>query len=216
MRFSNRFALSFPEPKKPTYNIRELAEKWKCPISDFFYYAEEGILQICKQQNSPIGSLFDSDAEIEAASKFCKDPIPIDHQEARQLEKKYSSYPEDNEPISLVITYKEKKRFEEKYKTGSIVDSDQDEPDSTTTIQTQVKFPGEPGEKARYSWAGIADFFNKSADHVRKHWSKEPGFPINRSAEDKVYAFPTQLQLWFSNRQKKPRTIPKNPFTKQD
>jgi len=208
--------MNLPEPKKPTYNIRELAEKWNCPISDILYYAEEGILQICKRQNWPIIPLFGSDEEQEAARKlFNKDPIPIDHIEARELEKKYPSHL-DHGFISLVITYDEKTKFENKYNIGSIVGSDQDEPISTTTIQTPEDYPGEPGEKALYGWGDIADFFSKSADHVRKFWSKEPGFPINRSAENKVYAFPTQLNLWFSNRKKKPRTIPKKPFTKQD
>ena len=208
--------MAFPEVKKPTYTLRELEEKKWCgySMSDLFYLAEDDKLQICKQQHKAIGCLFGSDEEKEAALKFSKDPIPIDHQEARRLEKEYRSYPDHAEPISLVITYQEKKRFEEKYKTGSIVDSDQDEPDSTN--QPYEKFPGEPGEKARSSWKDIAEFFSRSADHVRKIWSKEPGFPLNRSPDGGVYAFPTQLNLWFKNRDKKPRAFSKYPFTKQD
>ena len=45
--------MAFPEPKKPTYKLIYLAEKWGYSISDLFYLAEEGELQIYKLQNEP-------------------------------------------------------------------------------------------------------------------------------------------------------------------
>jgi len=184
--------VQLPDPKKPTYNLKELKEKWKCPMSDLFYFAEADKLQICKQQHRSDVSLFASDDEKEAASEFSKDIIPIDYQEASQIYTKYGSYsayndsyPDQGEPISLVITHEEKKKLDEKYGNSS-------------KPHTQEKYPSllpvEMGEKPLNKLKDIALYLGITPDYLKHTWKKK-NCPINKDSRI-AYAYPSQLNKW--------------------
>ena len=203
--------MPFPEVKKPTYTLRELAKKKWCGyslISDFFYLAEDVKLQICRQQKEPTNPVFGSDEEKKAAaSNFTPDPIPIDPQEARQLEKKYRDYPVGFEPISLVITYQEKKRFEEEY-------SDQDEPDSTT--HPQEKYPsliGNNNDLMVPGYKAMLPHIGGSYSNLIRRIIHEPGFPINKEEGSQPWAWKSQLQNFKRNRKIKKHKLTPRSFS---
>jgi len=187
--------MAFPEPKKPTYKLRYLADKWGYSISDLFYLAEDGKLQICKQQDKVITNPFDSDEEQEAARKlFNKDPIPIDHIEARELEKNYPSHL-GHGLIYLVITYDEKTRFENKY-------------DIPTTHKLE-KYPGSPNEKPLVGWRAICEPFGlkvskdgKKPKSMNQHTEKD-NFPLMRMPNNKPYTYLSQIKEYLASSQKK-------------
>ena len=190
--------MNLPEPKKATYTLKEIAVMWECSISDLLCYAEEKILKICKQQNKPIYNLFGSDEEKEAALKFSKDLIPIDHQEARQLEKEYRSYPDHAEPISLVITYQEKERFKK-------------EECNSLKLRDQEEYPGEPGEMTLVGWRAICKPFNlkvgkagKKPKSMNKHTEKK-NFPLMRmpGIKRRPYTYLSQIKIYLAAFQKK-------------
>ena len=127
--------------------------------------------------------------------------VLLDHQLLNfLLHNEHLSLP--NNQISLVITHAEKERFDKKYPLKP-------------THNSQADYPGEPGEQPLISWKKIADFFDKHPDTIRKEWSKEADFPINKRG-DEVWAYPTQLTRWLDNRIKAPRNLSKTPFSNKD
>ncbi len=192
--------MGFPDPKKPTYNLKELTKKWKCPMSDLFYFAEADKLQICKQQNRSDISLFASDDEKEAASKFSKDIIPIDDQEATKIYTKHGSssayndsYPGSGEPISLVITHEEKERFE-KEECNSLESYNREDYQNPQPIEKNTETP-------IHGLKNIAEFLGLTQNYLKNNWLKK-GIPIHKGMQ-KTYAYPSELNLWLAKQEKK-------------
>jgi len=110
----------------------------------------------------------------------------------------------------------------EPYSSELLIAGGGQEVSADPTPYTQEAYPGEPGEKAVYNWDGIGAFFNKAGETIRKHWSKEPGFPLNTLAGGEKYAYPTCLTSWLRKREKPSRTYntpapppPKNQIPKK-
>lgn len=132
--------------------------------------------------------MFGSDEEQEAASKFNKNPIPIDHNEARELEKKYPNH-DEHAVISLVVTYEEKTRFEKEECYRHKSHSHEDYPSLYPIGTTEMPING---------LENIAEYLGLTHDYLKSNWKKMK-CPINKGKQ-KAYAYPSQLKIWRSSK----------------